>query len=179
MSLPPPPAPVLAAGPLNPIEALITGLNTNTYLIGMSMILLNLGGRHLAMGLTPEQDKFFQNPWIRRSMLFVVIFVATRNLFTALWLSLGLILLVGFLLNEHSDLYLFGDPVPLPPPPPPAPVVTGLTTEEQEIFKRLQDKVNRMSSAEELKKEDKRGSVRNQLVDWYQENMAAMRKFIS
>jgi hypothetical protein len=179
MSLPPPPAPVAAMGPLNPIEALITGLNTNTYLIGMSMILLNLGGRHLAMGLTPEQDKFFQNPWIRRSMLFVVIFVATRNLFTALWLSLGLILLVGFLLNEHSDLYLFGDPTPLPPPPPPAPVVTGLTTEEQEIFKRLQDKVNRMSSAEELKKDDKRQSVRNQLVDWYQENMASMRKFIS
>jgi hypothetical protein len=67
----------------------------------------------------------------------------------------------------------------LPPPPPPAPVVTGLTTEEQEIFKRLQDKVNRMSSAEELKKDDKRQSVRNQLVDWYQENMASMRKFIS
>lgn len=179
MSLPPPLAPALAAGPLNPIDALITGLNTNTYLIGMSMILLNLGGRHLAMGLTPEQDKFFQTPWIRRSMLFVVIFVATRNLFTALWLSIGLILLVGYLLNEHSDMYLFGDPTPLPPPPPPAPAVTGLTTEEQEIFKRLQDKVNRMSSAEELKKEDKRESVRNQLVDWYQENMASMRKFIS
>lgn len=143
------------------------------------MILLNLGGRHLAMGLTPEQDKFFQNPWIRRSMLFVVIFVATRNLFTALWLSLGLILLVGFLLNEHSDLYLFGDPTPLPPPPPPAPAVTGLTTEEQEIFKRLQDKVNRVSSAEQLKKDGERASVRNQLVDWYSENMATMRKFIS
>ena len=50
------------------------GINTNTYLIGMSMILLNLGGRHLAPSLTAEQDKFFQYPWIRRALLFVVIF---------------------------------------------------------------------------------------------------------
>ena len=46
MSLPPPPV-ALPVGPLNPIEVMITGINTNTYLIGMSMILLNLGGRHL------------------------------------------------------------------------------------------------------------------------------------
>ena len=73
MSLPPVPPPVLA-GPLNPLEAFIMSINTNTYVIGMMMIILNLGGRHLATGLTPEQDKLFQNPWARRSLLFVVIF---------------------------------------------------------------------------------------------------------
>ena len=125
MSLPPPPV-ALPVGPLNPIEAMITGINTNTYLIGMSMILLNLGGRHLAPSLTAEQDKFFQNPWIRRAMLFVVIFVATRNVFTALWLSLGLVLAIGYLFNEHSSLYLFGEPVPIPPPPAVTPT-NGLT----------------------------------------------------
>ena len=93
MSLPPPPVVANIAG-LNPVEALITSVNTNTYFIGMSMILLNLGGRHLAPSLTSDQDKFFQNPWIRRGMLFVVIFVATRNIFTAFWLSIGLILIM-------------------------------------------------------------------------------------
>lgn len=175
MSLPPPPI-ALPVGPLNPIEAMITGVNTNTYLIGMSMILLNLGGRHLAPSLTSEQDKFFQNPWIRRAMLFVVIFVATRNIFTALWLSIGLILVIGYLFNEHSSLYLFGEPVPVPAVPPIIPT-NGLTPEEQDIYKKLQDKVNRTKESEETT--EKKITIEEQLTKWYKENMAAIRTVIS
>lgn len=138
-------APVAMMGPLNPIETLVNSFNTNPYFIGLMMIIMNLGGRHLAGGLTPEQDKLFQHPWIRRSLLFVVIFVATRNLFTALWLSIGLILVIGYLTNETSALYLFGKPkaaaaaAATSAAPPPAPIA-GLTGEEQEILRRLQEK---------------------------------------
>jgi hypothetical protein len=176
MSLPPPPAPV-PAGSLNPIEAVIMSVNTNTYLIGMSMILLNLGGRHLAPSLTAEQDKFFQNPWIRRAMLFVVIFVATRNIFTAFWLSVGLVIVIGYLLNEHSPMYLFGEPVPLPQSIT-SPSSPGLTPEEQEIYKRLHDKAGRNQAAEELKKKGEKPNDK-QFVNWYKENMAALRKYIN
>lgn len=141
-------APMAAAmGPLNPIETIVNGLNTNPYLIGLMMIIMNLGGRHIAGGLTPEQDKIFQHPWVRRGLLFVVIFVATRNLFTALWLSIGLILVIGYLTNETSDLYLFGKPKrapqPVAQPTGPPPPMAGLTGEEQEILRRLQDKATR------------------------------------
>jgi len=177
MSLPPPPAPV-ATGPLNPIEAVIASVNTNTYLIGMSMILLNLGGRHLAPSLTAEQDKFFQNPWIRRAMLFVVIFVATRNIFTALWLSIGLVMTIGYLFNEHSSMYLFGEPVPLPQSIT-SPSSPGLTPEEQEIYKRLHDKAGRNQAAEELKKRGEKEPADKQFVKWYKENMRAVQKYIN
>ena len=152
------------------------GINTNTYLIGMSMILLNLGGRHLAPSLTAEQDRFFQNPWIRRAMLFVVVFVATRNVFTALWLSLGLVLIIGYLFNEHSSLYLFGEPVPVPVQPPVTPT-NGLTPEEQDIYKKLQDKVTR--STESVQTEKKKMTMDQQLTAWYKENMAALRTIIN
>ena len=175
MSLPPPPVAAIT-GPLNPIEAIITGINTNTYFIGMSMILLNLGGRHLAPSLTAEQDKFFQNPWIRRAMLFVVIFVATRNVFTALWLSVGLVLVIGYLFNEHSSLYLFGEPIPVPQPPSVTPT-SGLTPEEQDIYKKLQDKVNH--STESKVTEEKKMTLEQQMTSWYKENMAALRTVIS
>jgi len=177
MSLPPPPAPV-ATGQLNPVEAVISSLNTNTYLIGLSMILLNLGGRHLAPSLTSEQDKFFQNPWIRRGMLFVVIFVATRNVFTALWLSVGLILIIGYLLNEHSSLYLFGEPTPLPASTAP-PATPGLTPEEQEIYKRLHDKVGKTQAAEELQKKGEKVPVEKQFMKWYKENMGIIQSVIN
>lgn len=164
-------------------------LNTNTYLIGMSMILLNLGGRHLAPSLTTEQDKFFQNVWIRRAMLFVVIFVATRNVITALWLTIGLVLTIGYLFNEHSSLYLFGEPVPIAAGAVggaggPAPVVSGLTPEEQEIYKRLSDKVTRIKSSEELrggsgsKPDAEKKGVNDELVNFYKDNMRAMQRFV-
>jgi hypothetical protein len=175
MSLPPPPVAAIT-GPLNPIEAIITGINTNTYFIGMSMILLNLGGRHLAPSLTAEQDKFFQNPWIRRAMLFVVIFVATRNVFTALWLSVGLVLIIGYLFNEHSSLYLFGEPIPVPQPPSVTPT-SGLTPEEQDIYRKLQDKVNRTTESKVT--EEKKLTLEQQMTSWYKENMSALRTVIS
>jgi len=177
MSLPPPPAP-MPTGSLNPIEAVIMSVNTNTYLIGMSMILLNLGGRHLAPSLTAEQDRFFQNPWIRRAMLFVVIFVATRNIFTAFWLSVGLVMVIGYLLNEHSPMYLFGEPVPMPQSIT-SPSSPGLTQEEQEIYKRLHDKVGRNKALEELKKKEVNEPADKQFVKWYKENMNAVQKYIS
>jgi hypothetical protein len=149
MALPMPPMPLMAGAPLNPIETLIGSFNTNTYFIGLMMILLNLGGRHLAGGLTPEQDKALQNPWFRRILLFVVVFVATRNIFTAFWMSLGLVLIVGYLTNENSSFYLFGEPRKQDSAAAAAqPLPQGLSSEEQEIYRRLHDKVNRLKESE-------------------------------
>lgn len=163
-----PPPVAAAAGPLNPIDAAISGINTNTYFIGLSMLILNLGGRHLAMSLTPEQDKFFQNQWIRRAMLFVVIFVGTRNVFTALWMSIGIILAMGYLFNEHSDLYIFGNPTPLPPPTAP---VKGLTPEENDIYRRLHEKAKAVD-------EKPVGDAAPDVTTWYQKNMKYIRDVI-
>jgi len=167
MSFVPPPV-AAAMGPLNPIDAAISGINTNTYFIGLSMLILNLGGRHLATSLTPEQDRFFQNPWVRRAMLFVVIFVATRNIFTALWMSIGIILSIGYLFNEHSDLYIFGNPKPLPPAPLP---VRGLTPEETDIYKRLHEKTK-------IEEKPEKGSEVPDVMTWYQKNMKYIRDVI-
>ena len=139
--------PVLsAAATLSPFDSILQIFNTNPYFIGLMMLIMNFGGRHIAGSLTPEQDQIFQNPWVRRSLLFVVVFVATRNIFTAFWLSLGIILLVHYLTNETSPLYLFGAPVKPAEAPPVQPAAAGLTPDEQEIFKRLSEKVARTES---------------------------------
>jgi hypothetical protein len=139
MALPPPAAAVAVNMPMNPIEAVFSTLNTNTYFIGVMMLILNLGGRHLATSLTVEQDRFLQNPWFRRILLFVVIFVATRNVFTAFWLSISIIILLAYLTNESSRLYIFGMPKELVIEPAPE----GLNAEESDIFKKLQEKMKK------------------------------------
>jgi hypothetical protein len=120
------------------------------------------------MSLTPEQDRFFQNPWIRRAMLFVVIFVATRNIFTALWMSIGIILVMGYLFNEHSDLYIFGNPLPLPPAPV---AVKGLTPEENDIYRRLHEKTKVEEKPEKVPQPP-------DVMTWYQKNMKYIRDVI-
>lgn len=177
MAMPMPP-PVALAGALNPIEATLISFNSNPYFIGLMMLVLNLGGRHLALGLTPEQDKFFQNPWIRRGLLFVVIFVATRNVITAIWLTVAIVLLLSYLLNEQSNLYLFGEPkkgvTQAAPPPIPA---GGLTSDEVEIYKRLHEKATKAKAAEEEMAKEPDVPLHQRAVAAYKANMKAVQDF--
>jgi hypothetical protein len=142
-----------AAAIQSPFEQTILGINSNPYFIGTMMLLLNLGGRFIAMEMTKGQEQFFQNVWIRRLLLFTVVFVGTRNIIVAFWMSLIIILLLSYLFNENSDLCIFGkSPVPtvssmaLPPPPVPQGPPGPLTTDEKEILRRLQEKQMRGSS---------------------------------
>jgi len=140
----------------NPIENIITSVNSNSYFIGSMMLLLNLGGRHLATGLTPEQDKFFQQPWVRRLLVFIVFFIGTRNIIASIFMSIIFILIIGYLFNDSSSLYLFKPSIEKKEEPPKveqktAPVYTGLTPEETEIHKRLTDKLERTKKEEDIK----------------------------
>jgi hypothetical protein len=93
----------MITGPLNPIETALAAFNTNPYFIGVTMILLNLGGRFLAMEVSKEQEKFFQTTWVRAILIFVVCFVATRNVSVAFWLSIVAIIVLRYIFNEKSN----------------------------------------------------------------------------
>ena len=140
-TMPPVLATAAAMGPLNPLEGLIMGINTNPYFIGLMMLLLNLGGRFLGMEMSKEQEKFFQHPWIRRCLIFTVLFVATRNIIVALIMTVFVVLIMTVLLNENSTFYLGM---------PPAAEKTkegqiGLSPEEQDILRKLMEKQARVS----------------------------------
>lgn len=92
---------------MNPIEAAVSIFNSNPYFIGLMMLILNLGGRFLILEVTKEQEQFFQNPWVRRLLIFIVLFVATRNIITAFWLTIIVVLVLGYLFNENSALCVF------------------------------------------------------------------------
>jgi hypothetical protein len=99
---PMPSPPIQMTGGLDPISATIATLNTNPYLIGIFMLLLNLGGRFLSLELTKKQEAFLQSPWIRPVIFFVVIFIATRNLVAAFWVTLLFFFVIWVVANENS-----------------------------------------------------------------------------
>ena len=155
MSLPPAPMPALVAPSfaINPLEQAFMAINTNPYFIGLMMLLLNLGGRFLGMEISKEQEKLFQNPWVRRALVFTVLFVATRNVFVAAIMTIFVLLFMSFLFNENSELCLWKDSCAAKPVDDGQPT-PGLTPEETEIWRRLNEKQMRMAAAQAKKKED-------------------------
>jgi hypothetical protein len=140
---PAPPMPL----PSGPFEATLTSVASSPYTIAASIFLLNMGGRFLPFEVTKGQEKFLNQPMFRRLIIFVIFFVATRNIVTAAWLAIIVILCMGYLFNENSDLYLFssnshgtektlGDTV-------------ALTQEEQMMLKSLTEKAEKVRKASE------------------------------
>jgi hypothetical protein len=100
---PPPGQPAQAGGFfMDPLSAGILWINTNPYIIGMFMLLLNLGGRFLALELTKKQEAFLQAAWVRPFIFFTVIFIATRNIVAAFWVTLLFFFIIWVVANENS-----------------------------------------------------------------------------
>lgn len=142
--------PILTGIVTNPLDVFFNIFNTNPYFIGLMMVVLNLGGKFLSLEITKGQEYIFQLPLFRKFIIFVVLFISTRNLWVALTLSLIIVFLMNHLLNECSPLYLFkteetlkqckeretqnkGSPV------------NGMTSEESDILQRLSDKQRKIS----------------------------------
>jgi len=84
----------------------IHDINMNPYLLGFAYILLNLGGRFMVLSVTPAQEAFLQNIVFRPLLLYAIMFIGTRNLVVAFWLTLIVLVTLHYLLNENSDWYL-------------------------------------------------------------------------
>jgi hypothetical protein len=140
----PPPA---MAPPSGPFEATLGKIAASPYALATAMFALNIGGRFLPFEVTKEQEKFLNQPWFRRVIIFMIFFLATRNIITAAWLSFVVILCVGYLLNENSSMCIFGKgglanaTCKTKGAEPPL----TLTSEESAILKSLQDKASKLA----------------------------------
>jgi hypothetical protein len=133
---------------LSPIDSVLQMFNTNPYFIGLTMLLMNLGGRFLTLDVTKKQEQFLQHPWVRRSLIFIVIFIGTRNIWVAFWATLLVVLLMGYLFNENSALCIFGkggaNGATCTGDTPIDTKKEALSPEEKEILMRLQSKAQRL-----------------------------------
>jgi len=138
---------------VSPFDTFLQIFNTNPYFIGIMMLILNLGGRFISLEVTKKQEQFLQHPWVRRLLIFTVLFVATRNIWVAFWTTVTVVLLLGYLFNENSSLCIFGtggvtgstcrsesNGAPAPG--------DEMTAEEREILQRLSAKAQRYQASQ-------------------------------
>jgi hypothetical protein len=187
-------APVGTIGPLQlgTFDAALMSLNSNPYFIGTMMLLLNLGGRFIGMEVSKGQEQFFQNPWVRRLLIFVVLFVGTRNVLVAFWMTLIIVLCIGYLFNENSSLCLFDmgakgsscrDTASASTAPAPTPSQmqaqmtpsTPFTPEEAEIYKRLTEKHLKFAANQRHQETRTPAEFPGSLRDVYTQNMNLLR----
>ena len=159
---------------INPLDIFMTSINSNPYFIGIMMLLLNIGGRFLSLEVSKGQEKFLSDPYVRRFLLFAVLFVATRNVMVAAGLTVIVVLLMGYLLNENSDLCVFRSTAEKRTEKVESSTF-GLSMEETMILKRLQDKqaqAQRATSEKETKVEEEKRDP--SAFDYYMSSITRM-----
>lgn len=131
----PPPS---ATPPSGPFEMTLTQISSSPYTLAAAIFLLNIGGRFLPAEISKQQEAYLNTPWFRRLIIYVIFFVATRNLMTAFMLGTVSILVIGYLFNENSPICIFGkgglENASCKTQ------ATVLSPEEQEILKKLSEK---------------------------------------
>ena len=76
------------------MDSFINILNNSKCLAGLAILLTNIGGRYLNLELSKKEDKFLQQPYIRRLVIFCIAFMATHDVLVSLIITLIFIIVV-------------------------------------------------------------------------------------
>jgi len=80
------------------IHQTIQQFASSPFVIGMMMLLLNVGSRFIVHEFSPSEEEYSQNILLRRLTIFAVCFVRTRDLIVSILLTAGFVILAsGFL----------------------------------------------------------------------------------
>lgn len=70
-------------------------LNNDKFFLGIMLILLNLGSRHLVDEISTDEEEYRRNILLRRVAIFAVCFVGTRDVVTSILLTAGFIIIAS------------------------------------------------------------------------------------
>ena len=86
------------------IEPLFSILNNSRYFNGIMNVLMQIGSRFITSEIPTNLQLLFENIWIRRFFIFCVIFIATRDIKMAIFLTLIYIIIFSYLFNSESNI---------------------------------------------------------------------------
>ena len=78
-------------------------INENKYMIGITMIMLNIGARFIIDELDDELRKLISNTIVRRVVIFCSFFMATKDLFTATVLTIIFVIFINEVFAKELD----------------------------------------------------------------------------
>jgi len=95
-----------SGGFLSIVDANVHLLNNSKYFAGLMMLLMNLGSRYISLELSQVHEEILSNVFVRRALVFTIIFIATRDIKVSLIFTALFVVLVSGVFNENSQYCL-------------------------------------------------------------------------
>ena len=93
----------LSVGNASMLAIATMGLNGNKYILGLMILLINLGARYIGNEVGDFMHKVLNHKFARRFLIFLVLWMGTRDLVVAGVITITFIVLVNTIFNENSD----------------------------------------------------------------------------
>ena len=81
---------------------LYNSLNSSKLLSGLAMLILNLFSKYVQLNLSKNQEAYITSAITREVLIFIIIFVGTRDLITSFLLTAAFHILSNTVFNEKS-----------------------------------------------------------------------------
>jgi hypothetical protein len=93
----------------NTSDSYFRNINESKLVIGMAMILLNIGSKYVDFKFTKAQEQLLRNNVARELLIFTIVFMGTRDITYAILLTAAFIFLSEFAFNEKSKYCVIPD----------------------------------------------------------------------
>ena len=84
-------------------------INESKFVIGIAMILLNVGSKYVDFNFTKSQEQLLRNGIAREILIFTIVFMGTRDILYAIILTAAFMILSEYAFNEKSEYCLIPD----------------------------------------------------------------------
>ena len=84
------------------LTQIIKNINESKFLLGIAMLLINVGAKYVDLRLSKTQEQALRNSLARELIIFAIVFMATREIIISLMLTGTFMILADFIFNEDS-----------------------------------------------------------------------------
>ena len=77
-------------------------VNDNKFFAGIIMLTMNIGSKYVSIKLSKTQENYVKYSLGRQILVFAILWMGTRDIFTSLVLTAIFVLLADYLFNENS-----------------------------------------------------------------------------
>ena len=85
------------------LDKFIDNINKSKIFAGLALLMLNVGSKHIDISLSPAQEALFKNSITKQFLIFSIAWVGSRDVYTALLITCGYVLITEILLNGKSN----------------------------------------------------------------------------
>jgi hypothetical protein len=84
-------------------DTYLKNINESKFVIGIAMILLNIGSKYVDFKFSKAQEQMLRNGIAREILIFTIVFMGTRDILYAILLTAAFIILSEHVFNEKSE----------------------------------------------------------------------------